>query len=136
MCQCFYLQASFACSINSFTIQSTLLRGQPCLFALYQRKEQQKNKAKRGGGGAYFFQTFLTITLLPCSSTLPQTPECSEYYPSAPGPAVNALSLTRLQLPGTKSLFLSIVLTSVSSYKSSLETLSFLNPFLQFHCPV
>ena len=39
-----------------------------------------------------------------------QTPECLEYHPSEQSPAVSALSLTRLQLPGTNSPFLSVIL--------------------------
>ena len=57
------------------------------------------------------FQNFFTFTLLPGSSALLQTPECSEYHPSEQSPVVSALSLTRLQLSGTNSLFLSDVLT-------------------------
>ena len=48
------------------------------------------------------FQNFFTFTLLPCSSALLQTPECSEYHPSEHSP------------------------TSVSSFKSSLKTFLFL----------
>ena len=39
-----------------------------------------------------------------------QTPKCSEYYPSEQSPVDSALSLTRLQLSGTNSLFLSAIL--------------------------
>ena len=56
------------------------------------------------------FQNFFTFTLLPGSSALLQTPECSEYHPSEQNPVVSALSLTRLQLSGTNSLFLSAIL--------------------------
>ena len=56
------------------------------------------------------FQNFFTFTLLPGSSALQQTPECSEYHPSEQSPVVSALSLTRLQLSGTSSLFLSAIL--------------------------
>ena len=55
------------------------------------------------------FQNF-TFTLPPSSSTLLQTPECSEYHPSEQSHVVSALSLTRIQLSGTNSLFLSTVL--------------------------
>ena len=48
-----------------------------------------------------------TFILPPGSSALLQTPECSEYHPSEQSPVVSALSLTRLQLSGTNSLFLS-----------------------------
>ena len=56
------------------------------------------------------FQNFFTFTLPPGSSALLQTPECSEYHPSEQSPVVSALSLTRLQLSGTNSLFLSAIL--------------------------
>ena len=58
------------------------------------------------------FQNFFTFTLLPGSSALQQTPECSEYHPSEQSPVVSALSLTRLQLSGTNSLFLFAILPS------------------------
>ena len=61
------------------------------------------------------FQNFFTFTLLPGSSTLLQTPECSEYHPSKQSPVVSALSLTRLQLFGTSSLFLSFYLSVLSN---------------------
>ena len=38
------------------------------------------------------FQNFFTFTLLPGSSALLQTPECSEYHPSAESPVVSTLS--------------------------------------------
>ena len=56
------------------------------------------------------FQNFFNFTLLSGSSALLQTPECSEYHPSEQSPVVSALSLTRLQLSGTNSLFLSAIL--------------------------
>ena len=56
------------------------------------------------------FQNFFTFTLPPGSSALLQTPDCSEYHPSEQSPVVSALSLTRLQLSGTNSLFLSAIL--------------------------
>ena len=56
------------------------------------------------------FQNFFTFTLLPGSSALLQTPKCSEYHPSEQTTVVSALSLTRLQLYGIKSLFLSAIL--------------------------
>ena len=51
-----------------------------------------------------------TITLLPGSSALLQTPDCSEYHPSEQSPVVIVLSLTRLHLSGTNSQFLSVIL--------------------------
>ena len=51
------------------------------------------------------FQNRFTFTLLPGSFALLQTPECSEYHPSEQSTVVSALSLTRLQLSGTNSLF-------------------------------
>ena len=56
------------------------------------------------------FHNFFTLTLLPGSSALLQTPECSEYHPSEQSPMASALSLTRLQLSGTNSLLLSTFL--------------------------
>ena len=56
------------------------------------------------------FQNFFTFTLPPGSSALLQTPECSQYHPSELSPVVSALSLTRLQLFGINSLFLSAIL--------------------------
>ena len=56
------------------------------------------------------FQNFFTFTLLPGSSAVLQTPGCSEYHPSEQSTVVCALSLTRLQLSGTNSLFLSVIL--------------------------
>ena len=56
------------------------------------------------------FQNFFICRLLPGSSALLQTPKCSEYHPSEQSPVVSALSLSKLQLSGTNSLFLSIVL--------------------------
>ena len=56
------------------------------------------------------FQNFFTFTLPPGSSALLQTPECSEYHPSEQRTVVSALSLTRLHLSGTNSLFLSAIL--------------------------
>ena len=38
------------------------------------------------------FQNFFTFTLLPGSSTLLQTPECSEYHPSTESPVVSTFS--------------------------------------------
>ena len=59
-----------------------------------------------------FGQNFFTFTLLPGSSGLLQTPECSDYHHSEQSPVVSSLSLTRLQLSGTNSLFLSAILLS------------------------
>ena len=56
------------------------------------------------------FQNSFTFTLLHGSSAHLQTPECSEYHPSEQSPVVSALSLTRLQLSGTNSMFLSVIL--------------------------
>ena len=66
------------------------------------------------------FQNFFTFTLPPGSSSLLQTPKCLEYHPSEQSPVVSTLSLNRLQLSGTNTLFLSTIL--VSSFKSSLKT--------------
>ena len=71
---------------------------------------------------------------LPGSSTLLQTSECSEYHPSEQSPVVSALSLTRLYLSGTNSLFLSAILP-VSSFKSSLKTFLFLKTFSSVSLP-
>ena len=57
-----------------------------------------------------FDQNFFTFTLLPGSSALLQTPECSDYHPSEQSPVVSSLSLTKPQLSGTNSLFLSAIL--------------------------
>ena len=67
------------------------------------------------------FQNLFTFTLLPGSSVLLLTSECSEYHPSAKprGHACSALSLIRLQLSGTSSLFLARQFASVSCLKSS-----------------
>ena len=81
------------------------------------------------------FQNFFTFTFPPGSSALLQTPECSEYHPSEQSPVVSALSLTRLQLSGTNSLFLSARSTSVSSFKSSLKTFLFLKTFSSVSLP-
>ena len=56
------------------------------------------------------FQNFFTFTLPPDSSALLQTPRCSEYHPSKQSHVVSTLSLNRLQLSGTNSLFLSAIL--------------------------
>ena len=70
-----------------------------------------------------------TFTLPPGSSALLQTPECSEYRPSKQSPVVCTLSLTRLQLFGTSSLFLSVIL--LPSFLSNLPLLEshFFSPF-------
>ena len=70
------------------------------------------------------FQNFFTFTFLPGSSALLQTPGCSEYHPSEQSTAVCALSLTKLHLSGTNSLFLSVILPlSVLSILSNLSLL-------------
>ena len=79
------------------------------------------------------FQNF-TFTLPPGSSALLQTPECSGYHRSEQSPVVSALFLTRLQLSGTNSLFLSAILP-VSSFKSSLKTFLFLKTFSSVSLP-
>ena len=56
-----------------------------------------------------FDQNFFTFTLLPGSSALLQTPECSDYHPSEQSPVVSSLSLTKPQLSGTNSLFSSAI---------------------------
>ena len=70
------------------------------------------------------FQNFFTFTLLPGSSALLQTTECSEYHPFEQSSQVSALSLTRLQLSGTSSVSVRHS-TSVSSFKSSFKTFTF-----------
>ena len=72
------------------------------------------------------FQSFFTFTLLPGSSDLLPTPECSEYHLSERSPVVSALSLTRLRLSGTNSVRHS---TSVTSYTSSFKIFIFLKTF-------
>ena len=57
------------------------------------------------------FQNFCTFTLLPGSSALLQTYECSVYHPSEESPVVSAVSLTRLRLSGADFLFLSVILS-------------------------
>ena len=70
MCECFYLQASFGCSTNTYTqgvlvfffsfflfivcFQFELLRARPCWLALYQRR------ARKGWLGTYFHGSFDT----------------------------------------------------------------------------
>ena len=58
----------------------------------------------------------------------------TEYHPSKQSPAISALCLTRLQLSGTNSLFLSHS-TSVSSFKSSLKTFLFSKTFSSVPLP-
>ena len=74
------------------------------------------------------FQNFFTFTLPPGSSAVIQTPECSEYHPSEQRPVVSALSLTRLQLSGISSLFLSVILPLSAPENLSL----FINLFFSF----
>ena len=81
------------------------------------------------------FQNVFTFTLLPGSSALLQKLECSEYHPSEQSPVVSALSLTRLQLSGTNSLFLSAVLPLSALLNLPWKPFSFWKPFLQSHCP-
>ena len=82
------------------------------------------------------FQNFFTFTLPPGSSALLQKPECSEYHPSDQiSNLVSALSLTRLQLSGTNSLFLSAILPLSALLNFPRKPLSFQKPFLQSHCP-
>ena len=82
------------------------------------------------------FQNFFTFTLLPGSSALLQTPECSECHPSEQSPVVSTLSFTRLQLSGTSSLSVSVRhSTSVSSFKSSLKTFLILKTFSSVSLP-
>ena len=76
-----------------------------------------------------------TFTPLPGSSTLLQTPECSEYHLSVLSPVVSALSLTRLQLSGTNSLFLSVILPLSVLLNVPWKPLSFQKAFLQAHHP-
>ena len=56
------------------------------------------------------FHNLFTFTLLPASSALLQTPKCSEQHPSEQSQVVSVLSLTRLRLFGTNSLFPSVIL--------------------------
>ena len=81
------------------------------------------------------FQNFSTFTLLPGSSALLQAPECSEYHPSEQSPVVSTLSLTRLWLSGTNSLFLSAILPLSALLNLPWKPFSFYKPFLQSHCP-
>ena len=65
------------------------------------------------------FENFFTFTFPPTISALLQTPECSEYHPSEQNPVVRALSLTRLQLSGTNSLFLSAIIIMIIIIKEN-----------------
>ena len=60
---------------------------------------------------------------VPGSSVLLQTPECSEYHLSEQSPLVSAFCL-RLQLSGTNSLFLSVILPLCQIFHIFLENLS------------
>ena len=73
-----------------------------------------------------------------------QTPESSEYHLSAQIPVVSALSLTRLQLSGTNSLFRSVIITLCFCpsfwlcqffFKSSLKTFLFSQTFSSVPLP-
>ena len=57
-----------------------------------------------------YLSELLHLYTPPGSSALLQKPECSECHPSEQSPVVSAPSLTRLQLSGTNSLFLSAIL--------------------------
>ena len=72
--------------------------------ATYTRAAKAFKRSERFG------QNFFTFTLLPGSSALLQTPECSDYHPSEQSPVVSSLSLTKPQLSGTNSLFSSAIL--------------------------
>ena len=74
---------------------------------------------------------FRTLQFLLAAALL-QTPERSDYHSSTLSPVVSFLSLTRILLPGTTSLFLSICY-SVSSFKSCWETFLFDQPLLLRH---
>ena len=55
-------------------------------------------------------QTFFTFTRILLSCVLLQTSERTEYHLSVENPVVSVLCLTGLQLPGTNSLLLSVIL--------------------------
>ena len=80
-------------------------------------------------------QNFFTFTLLPSSSALLQTAEYSEYHPSTVSPVVSTLSLTRLQLPGTSSPFLSAILPLTALSNLLWKPFAFQKHFLRSHCP-
>ena len=82
-----------------------------------------------------YFQNFFAFTLLPGRSALLQTPECSEYHPSEQSPVVSALSLTRLQLSGTNSLFLSTILPLSALLNLAWKPFSFLKTFSSVSLP-
>ena len=58
----------------------------------------------------YLSTTASSLHSFPAAPLFIQTPKCSEYYLSEQKPVVSALSLTRLRLFGTNSLFLSTIL--------------------------
>ena len=61
--------------------------------------------------------------------------ECSEYDPSEKSLVVSTLSLNRLQLSGTNSLFLSVILLLSVLLNLPSKPFFFQKPFLQSHCP-
>ena len=82
------------------------------------------------------FQNVFAFTLFPGSSVLLQTPECSEYHPSAQSPEVMRsfpyqASIVRSQLP----LSVSPVPLSDISFKSSLKTFLFSKTFSSVPLP-
>ena len=81
------------------------------------------------------FQNFFTFTLPSGSSALLQTPECSEYHPSNQSPVVSALSLSRLQLSGTNSLFLPTILPLSALINLPWKPFSFWKPFSSVSLP-
>ena len=82
------------------------------------------------------FQNFFTFTLLPGSSALLQTPECSEYHPSEESPVVMQRSFP-YQAPVIWNQLPVFVRhsTSVNSFKSSLKTFLFLETFSSVSLP-
>ena len=71
--------------------------------------------------------------------------ECSEYHPSKQSPMVSALSLTRLLLSGTSSLFLSVIylcqffqifLENLSLFKNLFFTLPYVCVYVCAHAHV
>ena len=130
-------QRTDCCGLWSVDIQSmaTLVQLSVLCFAPRCRKDVTSNVPIEVYKSALVFQNYFTFTLPPSSSALLQTPECSEYHPSEQSHGVSALSLTRLQLSGTNSLFLSAILLLSALLNLSWKPFSFKKPFLQSYCP-
>ena len=83
-------------------------------FYIVERYWQGPRSQDEGGGERVEGELCLTLHcdhLNDFCDALLQTPECSEYHPSAQSLLISgAFSLTRLQLPGTISMFLSVML--------------------------